>query len=705
MAQYTPVDFVTKWADRFADNLSANIKEADFREFSQDIADSFLSPDVQDASTTQKGVVMIAITQAGNTVLSDGRVITGEVLNLVLESIRVRLTQKENAGVAQALVTDLIGGATTAGNTLKKIEDRIANIQRIDRFALDIEDRDMMPVTAVPPLLDQENVYVKDATADTTVETGPNGEARPAIYKWLATPQAWVKTSEPGTIDFDLSAGAISFDPTGTGLTSLKVQAAIIELKNLIDSIESSLNLDNYIEKTGEIDETIFAVGVPAWWTGLVTAGKVKLKPAMDFLQSSVASLQTTVASIQSTVSSIQASISNFYTKLQIDSFLSNKADIIGGKVPEAQLPNFVKTVNNIAPDANGNVTASGGGPADIRKATYTQMIADKPYQDEQNIFVVDASADPTVDAGSAYYKYDLNTDSFTKLSEAESMDLTFTGFTKDVSGENTLDYTPTTPADATDIGVTLTSGKTKIRTILDAILANLKTKFTIPTGTISQYITGNGTLSTLATDVRNVVLTGLGSVNGALAATDSIVLGFSKVAYFIANIATTIRNTVATGLDVNLTGTPADTDTFLQLFGKIIYKINNHTQSKDTLTSSSSGTLTYASSITMDLANKAESEGWIFPTGNFTIAFSNIPVSTSNSLVCYVTLRIVKNVTANLVITVPTNSYLNNDGLLFTSKQITLTGNSGTRNQIALSIVNNGGTIEYWWTVGPKFT
>ena len=41
MAKLSVVNFVSKWALRFADNTSQQISEADMREFSVDISDSF----------------------------------------------------------------------------------------------------------------------------------------------------------------------------------------------------------------------------------------------------------------------------------------------------------------------------------------------------------------------------------------------------------------------------------------------------------------------------------------------------------------------------------------------------------------------------------------------------------------------------------------------------------------------------------------
>jgi len=77
------------------------------------------------------------------------------------------------------------------------------------------------------------------------------------------------------------------------------------------------------------------------------------------------------------------------------------------------------------------------------------------------------------------------------------------------------------------------------------------------------------------ASRILGQVLTGLGSVSDDILDTDSIVLAFSKVKFFMANIGPTVRNTLATGLDANLPGTPASTDSIIQVLGKLTRRTN----------------------------------------------------------------------------------------------------------------------------------
>ncbi|MDJ1468176.1 hypothetical protein [Xanthocytophaga flava] len=219
---------------------------------------------------------------------------------------------------------------------------------------------------------------------------------------------------------------------------------------------------------------------------------------------------------------------------------------------------------------------------------------ATPPLQDGESIWVTDATGDPTVTSGWAIYRYFQSGSTWEKVIEKESLDIDLSAYLTKVNAAAQGDYSPSAPADATAIGITLTSGIAKIAHVLDKILAKVKTLITSGDG--SKYLADDGTYKTITSDptmggqvtgtasnatllnsaVIGKLLTGLGSVSGTLLATDSIILGFSKVAYFITNIAATIRNTALTGLDTTLSGPIVATDTVLQQAGKTQKQFND---------------------------------------------------------------------------------------------------------------------------------
>lgn len=85
-----------------------------------------------------------------------------------------------------------------------------------------------------------------------------------------------------------------------------------------------------------------------------------------------------------------------------IDELDANKADIVNGIIPISQIPNEVKEVRIVADiDSRNSLTGLFAG---------------------LNVYVKDASADPSVGKGGAYYLYDGST--WIKTGESESMDL-----------------------------------------------------------------------------------------------------------------------------------------------------------------------------------------------------------------------------------------------------------------------------------------
>lgn|GEM_PF-4399953 len=96
---------------------------------------------------------------------------------------------------------------------------------------------------------------------------------------------------------------------------------------------------------------------------------------------------------------------------------------------------------------------------------------------------------------------------------------------------------------------------------------SNYATSFTARSFVDKGYVDAAITTASV-TDARilNQALTGLGSLTGAITSTDSIVQAFGKMLNFQQNIQTSVRTTLATGLDVNLPGELAATDNIVQV-------------------------------------------------------------------------------------------------------------------------------------------
>jgi len=106
--------------------------------------------------------------------------------------------------------------------------------------------------------------------------------------------------------------------------------------------------------------------------------------------------------------------------------------------------------------------------------------------RDQQNVYVANASADPTVSGGWAIYKYILATTSWIKIAEGESIDVDFSQYATKTAGELEIDYTPSENDNANGFFAgLLTSGKLKIRAALNKIVAVLKTKADLVNGKV----------------------------------------------------------------------------------------------------------------------------------------------------------------------------------------------------------------------------
>ena len=92
-------------------------------------------------------------------------------------------------------IDGLKGGVAPQGDTLNKLHQLIINIQAVSAAATDIADRDTKKST----LKDQQNIYVTDASGDATVNSGW------AIYKFLETPDTFIKVMEQESLDINLS--------------------------------------------------------------------------------------------------------------------------------------------------------------------------------------------------------------------------------------------------------------------------------------------------------------------------------------------------------------------------------------------------------------------------------------------------------------------------------------------------------------------
>ncbi|MEM9686166.1 MAG: hypothetical protein AAF934_04515, partial [Bacteroidota bacterium] len=108
------------------------------------------------------------------------------------------LTSRINDDITVA-VDNLLEGVPTEGDTLNKLYTLIQNLVTVDASATTIANRDAQQ----GDLQDQQNIYVEDASADPTINSGW------AIYKYIAATTSFVKIAEQESIDMQLiSAGS-----------------------------------------------------------------------------------------------------------------------------------------------------------------------------------------------------------------------------------------------------------------------------------------------------------------------------------------------------------------------------------------------------------------------------------------------------------------------------------------------------------------
>lgn len=101
-------------------------------------------------------------------------------------------------------VANLREGVPTEGDTLNKLYDLIQGIVGVSASATDIADRDAQ----MAALEDQQNVYVADASADPTVNSGW------AIYKYVEITTSFIKITEQESLDVNFNWGALQGDIT-----------------------------------------------------------------------------------------------------------------------------------------------------------------------------------------------------------------------------------------------------------------------------------------------------------------------------------------------------------------------------------------------------------------------------------------------------------------------------------------------------------
>ena len=209
----------------------------------------------------------------------------------------------------------------------------------------------------------------------------------------------------------------------------------------------------------------------------------------------------------------------------------------VNGKVPASQIPVFdpaLQIVNTIA--ERNALTPTGNLP----------------------VYVKNATGDPTVLTGGAFYLYELSTTTWIKLSEMESMEII-------QSWENVTGKPTVFPADLNTVatGLTETSGT---MSATDSIL----TLF----GKIKNHI------SNFVLNVLNVTLTGLSTVSGGvITASDSIVVALGKLQNQISSLTSaslpvgtvieSARSTAPTGF-LDCDGSAVSRSTYADLFSAI---------------------------------------------------------------------------------------------------------------------------------------
>lgn len=155
-----------------------------------------------------------------------------------------------------AAIQALLGGVEESGNTFKKLFDLIgaggsggSNLETVN----DISARDALALT----LTETDNgkqVFVTDATADTSVTTGW------AIYQFIFSTVSWRKISEQESIDIILSSFA---DKTLSNLTNIQTarQNIGLDYESTTETFDSTITWD-FIQ--GGVQKTIDALETEA---------------------------------------------------------------------------------------------------------------------------------------------------------------------------------------------------------------------------------------------------------------------------------------------------------------------------------------------------------------------------------------------------------------------------------------------------------
>jgi hypothetical protein len=125
--------------------------------------------------------------------------------------------------------------------------------------------------------------------------------------------------------------------------------------------------------------------------------------------------------------------------------------------------------------------------------------------KDKENVYVANATGDPTVSGGWAIYKYILATTSWIKIAEGESIDIDFSLYAKKATGDSDVDYTPAESNNSTGFFAgLLTSGKLKIKAALDFIVSKVKLI---------------GDLATLTTTAKTTLVAAINEVRSSIPA------------------------------------------------------------------------------------------------------------------------------------------------------------------------------------------
>jgi|GEM_PF-3981983 len=330
-----------------------------------------------------------------------------------------------------------------------------------------------------------------------------------------------------------------------------------------------------------------------------------------------------------------------------------NQAGQLARSVLQALLDDLATTGSNATWSINriksyiteqlSSVTSVNRPPvASISARNALQTSANPPLQDGESVWVSNATGDPTVGSGWAIYRWFASNSSWSKVMEQEGLDM-----------------------------------QVNVNPSLGGELS----------GTAS-----NAVISTAA--VMAKLLVGLGSVAGELLSTDNIILGFSKIKHFIANIEARVLATIAAGLDVNLPGEPGATDSLIQILGKLTNKVNTHSQSMDRITAGTMVTLAPITAVaqtrTLDLGTRQHTSFKLLDVNQaFALAFSSLAEDR------FFTLTMIKTVVADVNITVPSNSRGGgNMDIVANGNIIILTGTANSIHVLAGHVFSDGTSL-----------